>query len=89
MSIRVSDPDPLDHAERVATNPSCGFASVMAAVANANPDWIATHVTYSPNAAGANNAKVSLYDKSAPKEFSITCAETAQKSDVDASTGIW
>jgi hypothetical protein len=63
----------------------------MAAVANANPDWIGTHVTYSPSLKDASTAKLKMFDPDslAQKEFSVTCAETAQKSDIDASTGIW
>lgn len=62
----------------------------MAAVANANPDWIGTHVTYAPSLSGASSAKISMYDDNLnAKDFTITCGETAEKSDVDASTGVW
>ncbi|KAK1923424.1 hypothetical protein DB88DRAFT_298041 [Papiliotrema laurentii] len=73
------------------TNPSCGFASVLAAVVNVNPAWISSHISFSGDRNSVSTAKVTLYDPNnfAPKTFDISCAETAIMSDVDPATGVW
>jgi hypothetical protein len=73
----------------LATNPDCGFAASLAAVANVNGDWISSHVTYTGSMAEATSATITMYNYTTVEPVQYTIDYAAATVNDDDKTSVW